>query len=175
MAEIYTLSGAEQLAINGLNQIPYDTEIPLGFNTLSSGNFSIKASQFSNFGAGTQMLLHDYQQNMTQDLTVSDYSFTSNAVSTSTRFTLIFHAPSITSGLNPESWDNLSISTRNGQIVVNGIVGDGAKLEVYNTVGQKIMEKNLTGTGANNCLPTGVYLLKVTQNGRNLTRKIIID
>ena len=33
IAEIYSIAGAENVAINGLNSIPFDTEIPLGFST----------------------------------------------------------------------------------------------------------------------------------------------
>ena len=175
--ELYTLAGTEPLAINGMNTIPYDFEIALGFSTLASGNFSIKASQFSNFTSGTEIILKDNMLNAQQDLTVADYLFTSDATTNNTsRFTLIFHAPSVATGINTQNNDNVWISTRNGQLVVNGIA-NGATLEVFNALGLKVISRNLSGTNIqeNNNLPVGAYLVKLTNEGKSITKKIIID
>ena len=180
--EIYTLADSEQLSINGLNSIPYDTEIKLGFTTGQAGNFSIKASQLSNFDAGTQLILKDYLDSnnpVVNDLSDgSSYSFTSDVTSNnSSRFALIFHAPSITTGINPNSSTNVWFSTRNGQLMINGTPGNDASIEVFNALGQKVITKNITGTNLqlNNCLPAGAYLLKLTNEGKSITKKIIID
>jgi hypothetical protein len=181
IAEIYTLACSEQLAINGLKTIPYDTEIPLGFNTLSSGTYSIKASQFSNFETGTGLILKDnldMNNPVITDLSDgSSYSFTSAiATNNTSRFTLTFRAPSITTGIDAESNSNVWISTPNGQIVINGTT-NGAVLDVFNAIGQKIISKNLTGTTVlqNNNLLSGVYLLKITNEGKRIMKKIIVD
>jgi len=181
LAEIYTVTGTEQLAINGLNSIAYDTEFPLGFTTLSTGNFSIKASQIANFPAGTQVILKDNADTnspVITDLTDgSSYSFSSGAISNNTsRFALIFRAPSVATGINTESNGNVWISTCNGQLVING-AGNGASLEVFNAVGQKLISKSLTRSAiqTNKNLPAGAYIVKVTNEGKSITRKIIID
>ena len=180
--EIYTLAGNEQLAINGLNIIPYDTEIPLGFTTSSTGSFNLKASQFSNFEAGTQVILKDYLDINSPAITNlsdgSSYSFTSDATLNNTsRFSLTFKAPSVATGINPESNDKVWISNRNGKLMVNGTVGNGAKVEVFNSVGQRIISCNLTNSNAllNNTLAVGAYLVKLTNEGKTITRKMIID
>ena len=69
------------------------------------------------------------------------------------------------------------ISTRNGQIVVNGNTSSGAMLEVFNAVGQKVISRNLSTTNMllNNNLSAGAYLVKLTNEGKSITRKIIID
>ena len=174
--EIYTLAGTEQLAINGLDVIPYDTELPIGFTTGQAGtNFSIKASQFSNFETGIQILLHDYLLNTTQDLAMADYSFTSDAVATSTRFTVLFKAPSVTTGINPNSNANIWISLANNQILVNGASGEST-VAVYNAVGQRLVSQHLTAS--NRSLGTfvpGVYMVTVTNSGKTITQKIIVD
>ena len=181
LAEIYTVTGTEQLAINGLNSIAYDTEFPLGFTTLSTGNFSIKASQIANFPAGTQVILKDNADTnspVITDLTDgSSYSFSSGAISNNTsRFALIFRAPSVATGINTESNGNVWISTCNGQLVING-AGNGASLEVFNAVGQKLISKSLTRSAiqTNKNLPAGAYIVKVTNDGKSITKKIIID
>ena len=171
--EIYTLAGTEQLVINGLNSIQYDTEIPLGFTTGQSNTFTIKASQFSNFVSGTQIILRDKLVGTEQDLTVADYSFSSDIVSTSNRFSLIFRAPSVATGINSASNNNTWISTNsNNQVVING----GGSVVIYNAVGQKLSAKNLTAntTVIETPLQSGVYMVAVTNAGKTLTQKVII-
>ena len=182
LAEIYTVSGNEQLAINGLNTILYDTEMPLGLNTLALGNFSIKASQIANFLPGTQIVLKDYL-NPTSPITTdlsdgSSYNFSSDiTTNNTTRFALLFHAPSVATGINPETNGNVWISTQNGQLVVNGIAANETTLEVFNALGQKVISRNLTGANVktNNTLVAGTYLVKLSTGGKSTTRKIIID
>ena len=171
--EIYTLAGTEQLVINGLNSIQYDTEIPLGFTTGQSNTFTIKASQFSNFVSGTQIILRDKLVGTEQDLTVADYSFSSDIVSTSNRFSLIFRAPSVATGINSASNNNTWISTNsNNQVVING----GGSVVIYNAVGQKLSAKNLTAntTVIETPLQSGVYMVAVTNAGKTITQKVII-
>jgi hypothetical protein len=182
LAEIYTEAGNEQLSINGLNTIPYNTEMPLGFTTLSSGTYSLKASQFSNFENGAQIFLKDYldiNNPVVTDLSDGNsYSFTSVATTNNTsRFALVFKAPSISTGFTPAENTNLWISINgNQQIVVNGNVNNDGKLAVFSTIGQKLIEKNLSlGTTILEPLHTGVYLVTVTVSGKSITRKVIID
>ena len=178
--EIYTLVDGEHLTINGLNSIPYEVELPLGFTSGQSNTFNFKATQFSNFDAGTRILLKDYadiNNPVITDLTDgSSYSFTTDITNNNTnRFTLTFKAPSVATGFNPESNTNVWISAKNGQIVVNGVT-NGATLEVFNAVGQKVISRNLTGLSVQpNNLPAGAYMVKVTYGGKSITRKIILD
>ena len=181
--EIFTLAGNEQLVINGLKGIQYDTELPIGFTTGQSNTFTLKASQFSNFEAGTQVILKDYLDINSPAITNlsdgSSYSFTSDATLNNTsRFTLTFKAPSIATGINGNNDKAVWISTNaNGQLMINGKVGNGAKIEVFNSVGQKILSRNLTNSNAlfNNTLVAGAYLVKLTNEGKSITKKVIID
>ena len=181
IAEIFTLAGTEDVAINGLNTIPNDTEIPLGFSTVAAGSFSIKASQISDFAVGTQIVLKDYlnvSNPVITDLSDgSSYSFTSDATSNNTsRFTLIFRAPSIATGINTVN-GNVWISTNaNGQLLINGTVNGETSVSVYNAVGQRVAAKNLTSNV--NVLDTrlvpGVYTITLTNAGKSATTKVII-
>ena len=180
--EIYTLVDGQQMAINGLSSIPYDTEIALGFTTGSAGTFGIKALQLSNFEAGTKVILKDYldiNYPVIADLSDgSSYTFSSAITSNNnSRFALVFRAPSVATAINSESNGNVWISNRNGQIIINGAEINGAMLEVFNAVGQKVISKRLTSTNLqqNNNLAAGAYLVKVTNEGKSITKKIIID
>ena len=183
IAEIYTVAGNEQLAINGLNAIPYNTEIPLGFSTLTSGNYSLTASQISNFELGTQVILKDYldvNNPIITDLSDgSSYSFNSAASSNNTsRFSLIFKAPSATTGINPTNTNEVWISTdNNGQVQINGIPAGETNVIIYNSVGQKILSKNLTrnNTQLGTKFEVGIYMVVVTNAGKTYIKKVIID
>ena len=181
VAEIFTVVGSEDVSINGLNTIPNDTEIPLGFSTLTNGSYSLKASQISNFEVGTQILLKDYadvNNPVISDLSDgSSYSFTSEATSNNTsRFTLIFKAPSVATGFNPAN-ANVWISTNgNGQLMINGTVNGETSVAVYNAVGQRVANKNLTSNISvlDSRLVPGVYTVTLTNAGKTATTKVII-
>ena len=156
--------------------------MPIGFTTGQLNSFTIKASQISNFPAGTKIILKDYldqNNSVITDLTDGEsYSFTSDITSNNTsRFTLTFKAPSIATDISSNNMENVWISTRNGQLTINAKAGNGAKVEVFNAIGQKVISGNLNGTNTlwNNSLATGAYLVKLTNEGRSISRKIIID
>jgi len=183
VAEIYLTAGGEQLVIDGLNSITYDTELPLGFTstTTQSSSYTLKASEFINFKQGTQIYLKDYQSiDPTQLINLSDgssYSFSSEAVNTTGRFALIFKAPSVATGINQSSNPNLWISLNaNNQIVLNGASAEST-VTVYNAVGQRILSQRLTSTSKvlNTQLASGVYMVTVTNAGKTIIKKVIID
>ena len=182
--ELYTLatSSTEQLAINGLNSIPLDTEIPLGFTTGETNTFTIKASEFSNFDAGTTLILkdyHDINNPVIADLSDgSSYLFSSDITSNNTsRFALIFKSPSSVTGINGNSNPNLWISVNSAnQVVVTGNSGESS-VAIYTPIGQKLYSKNLTSanTTLNTPLQAGVYMVTVTNAGKSITKKITIS
>ncbi|MEI6753037.1 MAG: T9SS type A sorting domain-containing protein [Paludibacter sp.] len=182
IAEIYTVAGNEQLAINGLNTIPYDTEMNLGFSTVTAGTYSLKASQFSNFESGVRVILKDYldkNNSVTTDLSdgTTSYSFTSEATTNTSRFTLVFKAPSVATGINSGYVGNVWLSTNaNGQILINGVANAGTTMSVYNAIGQRLASKNMTSNinVLDNKLVPGVYTVTLTNAGKSSTTKIVV-
>ncbi len=181
-AVIYTVSANEQLAINGLSNIPYDTEILLGFSTTVSGNFSIKASEITNFAPGTQIILKDYRNTDKPVLTdLSDgkcYSFTSDATSDMSRFRVIIHAPSAITAIDASAEKpNVYISTNaNGRLMINGVITAETSLMVYNFMGQCVINKVLTSPSAviDAVLCPGVYTVIVCAGGKSTIQKMIV-
>ena len=179
--EIYTLVNGQQTAINGLNSIPYNVEIPLGFTTGVAGHFSIKATQINNLDADTQVLLKDYadiNNPVTSNLSDgSNYSFNSGIVNNNiSRFTLIFRSPSVSTGLSQLS-DNAWITINNRQINVNGNIAQDAHLNIFNMLGQKILSVAPASLNdrLNTCLSTGIYIISIKNAGKTITKKIIVD
>ena len=182
--EIFTITGTEQLVINGMNSITLNQEIPLGFTTGQSNAFSIKATEVSNFDAGTQVILNDNQTNTQWNL--SDglaYNFSSDITSSNTsRFSVIFKSASISTGniINDDNSNSILIyRNANNLIMVNCLNGITGKttVSVYNAIGQKLEEKPLTSsiTVLGKSFTAGVYLVSVSASGKSSTQKVVID
>ena len=181
IAEIFTVAGTENVVINGFNSIPYNTEIPVGFSTFTTGNYSFKASQISSLDTAAQLILKDYLNTnnpVVFDLSNgSSYNFTSDASPTNTsRFTLTFKTPSLTTGINQID-NGCWISTNDkGQFLINGTFDTETVVTVYNSVGQQLISETLTATTntLRNKFTPGVYMVSVTNSGKCTTAKIVI-
>jgi len=176
--EIFTQVGTEQLVINGMNQVKYNTEIPIGFSTEQANNFSISANEISNFEAGTKVILID-KQNPTIENELTNgtaYNFSAPVTSATTnRFSLIFRAPGVATGIDNATKLNAQVfvNTAN-QIVV--ATPEKATVAIYNVMGQKQYEKMLTSTKTtiNKAFGAGVYFVALTVNGLSEVQKVII-
>jgi len=181
--EIYTLAGGEELVINNLNTISNNDQIPLGFRTGETNNFSIQATEVTNFATDTRIILRDNLLNYEQDITDGTaYNFTSDAATTDTRFNVIFKSSSVTTSINKNNGDNnfiYVVKNINGQITVkciNGMVGHST-VSLYNAIGQKLESIRLTSTVTElkNSYTSGVYMVSVESNGKITTQKIVIN
>jgi hypothetical protein len=176
--EIFTQVGTEKLAINGLNAVEYETELPVGFVTKQAGDFSISLGELSNFETGTRLILKDNQQPTAEiELTPEkSYNFsTTSATNTAGRFSLLFRtATTITQVENA--------GKLNAQVYVNAarqitiVAHEKCNYTIYNTVGQKLNEGLTTSnrTALNIKLQNGIYVVRLIDNGKELTTRIII-
>jgi len=180
--EIYTLAGTEPLVINGLNSISSNEELPLGFTSGEGNTFTIKATEINNFDPDLKIILKDKMLNTEKELVIgNDYSFTSDAISTSTRFSILFKTSTVITGaINPDYTGSESLyifKNQNNQITIhrNDPIGEGT-VTVYNATGQKIVNIPTTGvvTLVNNKLLPGVYMVTVNAQGKNTTKKITL-
>lgn len=173
--DIYTTVSTENLIINGLKQLPLDTEIPLTFaaNNAQVNNFTIQANEISNLPTGVKLILVD--NGVETDLTngVTSYSFSSNAGTTKTLGVIFRSTGAVTGFINGNKNDVTIYSKEHNRIViqVNGKLNENTKVGVYNAVGQKISDLNLTSTNAVIDVDVpGIYLVSVN----NFTQKVIV-
>jgi|GEM_PF-2749836 len=172
--EIYTLAGSEKVAINGMRNI---STFPLGFTTGEPNSYSIKASRIKNFDADIKVILKDNLLNKEQDLTDGTvYNFTSDATTTTARFSIVFKTVSTITGIDTNNQIVNIFKNNNGQIVINNHGAEGT-ITVCNAIGQKIVNAKTTGasTVINDNLTSGVYLVILNVAGTNTTKKIIIN
>jgi hypothetical protein len=183
VAELYLKADTNKLVIDGLKSIPINTEIPLGFSTLKKGSnsYSIKASELSNLSADTQVILKDNQNLSSPENDITSgtpYTFTSDSVTTESRFSVIFKSTSIASGLNAEISNNILVyKNANNQITISNLKNLSGNVHVYNSLGQIITEKPLNGikTVIDRPLKAGIYIVTVSDSVKNTTKKVILD
>ncbi len=181
--EIYTAIGSEQLVINGMNTVPLDTEIPLGFTTGQQNTFSIRASEITNFDSSIRVILNDNQNvlNPETDITNSPYSFSSDITNSTTRFSIIFKSASISTKTTDLVSDGKLIIYKSSanQITINcnELVSKDASVSVSNVLGQKLLTKQITASSTIMNIPNdiGVYIVTITNNGKNYSGKLIFN
>jgi outer membrane protein assembly factor BamB len=176
--EIYLLADAEKVAINGMQSIPYNTEIPLGFIVKQTGDFSISRTEFSNFESGTRILLKDKIYPSTEFELAEDvsYNFSSQTTTATTdRFSLVFRAPGVATSIDNAGKLNTQVFV-NAQNQITIIAPEKTTYNIYNAVGQQI-ENGQTTTKLQtvNCkLSSGAYFVALKVNGQREIQKIII-
>jgi hypothetical protein len=126
--------------------------------------------------------LRDNMSNTEQNLTDGTaYSFSSDIATTSTRFSLIFKSPGVTTGLNDATGKQVVFiyKNANNQITVNckGKISGDAIVSVYNALGQKMQTEKITSS--NTVLGTtftpGVYVVTVNNGGKSTMKKIALN
>lgn len=178
--EIYTIAGTEKLVINGLSVVTPEETLPLGFTTGQSNSFSIKATQIANFD-GMKVYLRDNVLNTEQELTdASSYTFTSDVASTTTRFSVVFKAAGVTTGINASTDQAVVINKNaNNQITINckGAINSDSFVSVYNALGQKVSAQQITtsNTIISSSFRPGVYVVTVNNGNKATTKKVILN
>ncbi len=171
--EIFTQVGNEKLAINALSELSEGMELPLGFATSKGNDFSIAATELKNLGSDLQVILKDKQSNNAEfNLTNGKaYNFSSSAVNDANRFTLIFRAPSVTTGVENTNKFNAQVFVNAAnQITISA--PEKSNYAIYNAMGQLIENGilNYNLHTVNYKLTQGVYVVKVN----NQTTRVII-
>ena len=187
IAEIYLKVDTNKLVINGMNSIPLDTEIPLGFSTVKKGasnSYSIKASEITNMDSGTQIILKDNLNPINPENDITDgsaYVFTSDSINTVNRFSIIFKSGSISTGLSEAAINsNVYIyKTENNQLAIHCPLTTNSinTATIYNETGQILATKQLisTLTVLHQAFNQGVYIVKIVSNGKYLTKRVIVN
>jgi hypothetical protein len=175
--EIYTLCDNQELVINCVAGFTADKEFALGFRPGKASDFSIEASEIS--GLNLPVVLVDKLNGVEKQLSVGEaYTFSSSASETTERFAIRFKTTSVTTGAEKEmSPSDISIYGQEGKMIIDtkSTPMDGIQVSIFNTLGQKLLEKTLTNsrtelTGFN----VGIYLAKILVGSREFTTKIII-
>ena len=145
---------------------------------LFRSTFTLEASQFDNIDA--RVILLDKLKNTEQELTAgTSYSFTSDSIATNDRFVISF-LPNVANGLD-FSEDNGKLNVyctpdNRIQLIYHGQLNEKNAVSVYNIAGQKLSTQKLgkTETELAGTYQPGVYMIRLTDGSRTITRKLII-
>lgn len=172
--QIYTSVGHEKLVMNGLNSIQLDTPIGVGFIPGSATSFSIRANEISNLPSNIKVILRDNVTLTETDITDGSKSYQFGPeTNTSDRFSLIFRASGYTMGLDNTKNLNLRVFVNSqNQIII--IATERANYSIYNAMGQLIEYGKVNNEVRKAKLNAGMYIVKVSENGRELKSRIII-
>lgn len=172
--EIFTHAGSERLVINGMNEIPFETEIPLGFVTGVAGDFSISRTEFSNFDSATRVMLKDALNPVGEvELAEGMHYYFSAAPTTASaeRFSLVFRAAGTTT-------NNVGAQSKYSQVYVNAVnqitilAPAKSNFAIYNGLGQ-LVERGVLGAERETKsihYSAGVYVVKVN----DVTTRVIV-
>ena len=179
--EIFTKINADELAINGMSNLPLDTEIPLGFRTEQQHNFEFSVTEFSGFDSNIKLVIKDAVAQAEQELFPGHaYSFTSKISNSTSRFSLIFKSNNTTTENKLPVYNQVYVyKNSNKKLVVklNEFESRYAQIIIYNTTGQKVHEQTISAneTVIYKELKAGIYLVKVKNGTSEKLLKAIIE
>ncbi|GHT09994.1 hypothetical protein FACS189426_09520 [Bacteroidia bacterium] len=169
-AAIYTVAGNEKLIFNGLSAISAGTEIPLGFSTDHSGEYSIAAIAVQDLD-GFDAILKDNSTAAEFNLTGGEaYRFTSGITDNTSRFSVILREQkSVTSIASVNG--KVSVYASNNTLYVQSPVAV-KRVRVYNLVGKLLYS---TKESVINNVSSGVCIVKVETENGTVSRKVIVN
>jgi len=176
--QIYTLdANNEALAINSLPELTANKSVKLGFNTQVVGSFTITAADLSDFDQNVSIHLEDLTSNVITDLRQQNsYTFNSNAIITNDRFVLHFGLTSTNTPTSSSS--DVNIYANSNSIYVANVTGDNATVSVFNLLGQEVYSHQLNNASLNKLnvnLPAGQYIVRVINNNKITTGKVVLN
>jgi hypothetical protein len=177
--EIYTTAANEHLAINSLNNLSTNHQLPLGFSTGKANTFTLTAKGIHNFEANTKVILRDNLLDTEQDLTTDTaYTFTSDATSTDTRFSLIFKSNSDVTALNSLN-EVIKIHQNDPhQITISCNTGNDNEgvVSIYDQLGRRIITRKISTNMLKINMPSvsGVYFITAAIGGKSVVKKIAL-
>jgi hypothetical protein len=172
--DLYTKADAERLVINGLNAVSDNMELPLGFSLNTITPLKFKVGEMSNFVPGTKVFLLDKTESKKIELQPeTEYSFSTNSVTINNenRFSLLFRAPSNSTGIETTEKTNAQVFV-NAQNQITIFAPEKANYAIYNAMGQLLCNGQTSAKlqTVNYKLQTGIFVVKVNNES---TRVIV--
>ena len=139
--QIYSLVDDTKFSIQG-RALPFDVndEVPIGINAPTQGNYTIAIAGVDGFFTYQNIYLKDNLLNITHDIKVSPYQFSSSAGMINDRFKIVY----INNALgNPNySIDNAIKVFVNNEVAVSSSNLQMESIEAFNVLGQKLQTYN---------------------------------
>ncbi|MBU8882738.1 T9SS type A sorting domain-containing protein [Kaistella sp. DKR-2] len=173
---LYTLIGDRKAVINGRAPFVNTDKIPLGSNFFATGNYTFSlGSQEGVFANGQSIYLKDKQTGIITNLSAGAYSFSAAAGESTGRFEIIYQ-PEAVLATDAAVKEEVQVYRDGNDFVVKARSKKITDLEVYDAAGRLIEQmqpKSLKVIIPSEIIINGTYLLKITQGGATVVKKIL--
>ncbi|MDD3195823.1 MAG: T9SS type A sorting domain-containing protein [Paludibacter sp.] len=171
--EICSLVENQEMVINSVKDMNDGNVVLLGFRTGTAGDFTLSVSQLENID--TRVMLVDQLTSTEMELTEgTNYSFTSEVINNSERFSIEFRAPGMTTAVDSREMQAAVFVNSDNRIVVQAAgMTTNDRINVYNLAGQQVASQMADGqlTVIDCALNNGVYLVKVNK----IVQKVVVN
>ncbi|MFD2786918.1 T9SS type A sorting domain-containing protein [Hymenobacter rubripertinctus] len=184
-----TMAGNQALAVAGWPLLTAATVVPLQVAVPVAGSYTLEAAQLLNLPPGTRVYLHDAQTGQQVDLhQQARYSFTLGTTSAGARFSLVFRPGSVTATANAQLaaqatvYPNPARQRFTLRLPATAHKAQRATAILYNALGQQVARQELaadaTGLSATfdvRALAAGVYVVRVTLENAQFTKRVVVE
>lgn len=131
-----------------------DGNVALGIVIPQAGHYTISMDKNN---TTKELYLIDNKENVVTELTSTDYTFYSDAVTSNSRFTLTLDKN--TTGINSTHVSSSNINVMSGSVIINGAVGQ--RVEIYIPDGKCVYNATTSCQNEAIMLGKGVYFIQV--------------
>lgn len=174
---LFTKLGNHQLGIQG-RQFPLQISdvVAVGMNHYADGEYTLSVGKTEGiFANGQSVYLKDNQTGAIINLTENAYTFTAVKGLSEDRFEIIYQNE-LTLGTATSVKDDLIVYRDGSDFVVKSLSNKISTLELYDSAARLVykIQPNSKETILNSeILTNGIYVLKITQDGKVITKKIL--
>jgi hypothetical protein len=118
-------------------------EVPLGYRTLSNGNYTVAIAHLEGLPEGVQVFIKDTQTGIEHLLNTSPYTFYSIAGEFQDRLVLKYQQQTLSLPGILETLDAVLAMSNPGQIAVKSLTTPMKSIEVYDLTGRRLLQSTL--------------------------------
>lgn len=174
--ELFSMVDGTKTAINGRNIFSNDDTVALGARHFVNGQYTISLEKAEGiFANGQAVYLKDKNTGIWTDLTQGSYSFTAGAGETTGRFEIKYQTEAVLSSEGTVK-EELTVYRENNDFVVKSASKKITALELYDMNGRLVVQTKPHSNSAvvrATALTSGIYIMKIEQDGKVTAKKII--
>lgn len=181
----YSIIPEAKLSIQG-RALPFDTNdvVTLGYKAAKKGNYSIRIDHIDGLFDNQNIYLEDKELNVTHDLKLKPYVFSTKIGDFNNRFVLRYGSKTLGVDENNINSNELKIAyiQNSDLLVINAALSDATveKVALYDILGQSISSWEIENQDQQNIqipiksIDSGIYIAKVKTSKGELSKKIVV-
>lgn len=154
--------------------------IPLGLDYTTGGEVSFTLDTLENFPAWNEVYLEDTQNKTLTQLNLGNAKYSTTVAANTKgagRFNILFSKYSATGISNELAKTEYKVYVSNRTIYINGETSGNTQFSIFNIEGKQLTNSYAKSLNQNTIdasgLPVGVYILRISNKGRQQTAKLV--